>query len=141
LDAESFDDHGFFRTGDLGVMDGEGYLRVTGRVKDIIVRKGEKISAREVEDLLAAHPAIDEVAVIPLADPTTGERACACLRLATGATAPRLEELVAFLRERGLTPQKLPEQLELVDDFPRAPSGKINKRLLREQVERSARAR
>jgi len=136
LDADGFDDEGFFRTGDLGVLDADGYLRVTGRVKDIIVRKGEKISAREVEDLLMAHPQITDAAVIPLADPATGERACACVQLAPGAAPLTLEALVAFLRARDLTPQKLPEQLEIVAGFPRAPSGKINKRLLRETIER-----
>jgi cyclohexanecarboxylate-CoA ligase len=136
LDADCFDGEGFFRTGDLGVLDGDGYLRITGRVKDIIVRKGEKISAREVEDLLLEHPAIADAALIPLADPTTGERACACVQLARDAAPLTLDTLIAFLRTRDLTPQKLPEQLELVDDFPRTPSGKINKRLLRESIER-----
>ena len=136
LDADSFDAEGFFRTGDLGVVDADGYLRITGRVKDIIVRKGEKISAREVEDLLLEHPAIADAALIPLADPDTGERACACVQLAADAAPLALDALVAFLRARDLTPQKLPEQLELVDDFPRTPSGKINKRLLREGIER-----
>lgn len=140
LDADSFDAEGFFRTGDLGVLDADGYLRVTGRVKDIIVRKGEKISAREVEDLLLEHPAIADAAVIPLADPATGERACACIQLVSGAQPVTLETLLAFLRARDLTPQKLPEQLELVTDFPRSPSGKINKRLLRECIERHGRA-
>lgn len=138
LDEESFDADGFFRTGDLGIVDADGYLRVTGRVKDIIVRKGEKISAREVEDLLAEHPAIAEVALIPLADPRTGERACACIRVAPGVAPPTLDDTVAFLRDRDLTPQKLPEQLEVVDEFPRTPSGKIHKRLLRDEIERRA---
>lgn len=136
LDAETFDADGFLCTGDLGILDADGYLRVTGRVKDIIVRKGEKISAREVEDLLAEHPGIAEVAVIPLPDPATGERACACVRLAPGSVAPTLADVVDHLRRRDLTPQKLPEQLEIVADFPRTPSGKIHKRLLREEIER-----
>ncbi|HZR71119.1 MAG TPA: AMP-binding protein [Burkholderiales bacterium] len=138
LDAESFDRDGFFRTGDLGVQDAEGYLRITGRVKDIIVRKGEKLSAREIEDLLSAHPAVAEVAVVPVADRATGERACACVRLRAGADAPTLAALVDFLRARDLTPQKLPEQLEIIDDFPRTPSGKVHKRFLREQIEAKA---
>jgi len=99
------------------------------------VRKGEKISAREVEDLLAEHPAIAEVALIPLADDRTGERACACVRVRSGAGTPTLADVVAFLRSRDLTPQKLPEQLEIVSDFPRTPSGKIHKRQLRDQIE------
>jgi len=140
LDAESFDDDGFYRTGDLGTLDADGYLRVTGRVKDIIVRKGEKISAREVEDLLARFPGVAEVAVVPLADAATGERACACVRMEVGATPVDLGGIVAFLRAHGLTPQKLPEQLERVDDFPRTPSGKIHKRFLRERIEAAGRA-
>lgn len=141
LDADCFDADGFFRTGDLGIVDADGYLRITGRVKDIIVRKGEKISAREVEDLLLEHPAIADAALIPLADPATGERACACVQLARDAEPLALDALVTFLRARDLTPQKLPEQLELLDDFPRTPSGKINKRLLRESIERRIAAR
>ncbi len=138
LDREAFDADGFLRTGDLGTLDADSYLRVTGRVKDIIVRKGEKISAREVEDLIAEHPAVEEVALIPLRDERTGERACACIRVGAGRQAPTLEELVAFLRDRDLTPQKLPEQLEVLSEFPRTPSGKVHKRVLRERFERGA---
>jgi acyl-CoA synthetase (AMP-forming)/AMP-acid ligase II len=141
LDRESFDGDGFFRTGDLGTLDHDGYLRITGRVKDIIIRKGEKISAREVEDLLAELPGVAEVAVVPVADPVTGERACACLLMKKAASPVDLATVASFLRERGLTPQKLPEQLERVDDFPRTPSGKIHKRLLRERIEAASAAR
>ena len=123
------------------MVDADGYLRITGRVKDIIVRKGEKISAREVEDLLLEHPQVADAALIPLADAVTGERACACVELARDAAPLTLDALTAFLRTRDLTPQKLPEQLELVDEFPRTPSGKINKRLLRESIERRVAAR
>lgn len=137
LNAETFDAEGFLCTGDLGVLDDDGYLTVTGRVKDIIVRKGEKISAREVEDLVVQHPTIAEVAVIPLADAAAGEIACACIRAEADASAPTLEELVAFLRELDLTSRKLPERLVVRRDFPRAPSGKIHKKRLREEVERS----
>jgi cyclohexanecarboxylate-CoA ligase len=136
LDADTFDGEGFLCTGDLGVLDRNGYLRVTGRVKDIIVRKGEKISAREVEDIIATHPDVAEVALIPIPDAATGERACACIRTARGTLT--LEALLAFLRERDLTPQKLPEQLVILDDFPRTPSGKIHKRELRERILRGA---
>ena len=85
LDAEAFDDDGYFRTGDLGVLDDEGYLTITGRLKDIIIRKGENISAKEVEDLLYGHPKVGDVAVIGLPDPDTGERACAVVATAEGA--------------------------------------------------------
>jgi cyclohexanecarboxylate-CoA ligase len=133
LDAEVFTADGWFRTGDLGTLDAEGYLRITGRKKDIIIRKGENISAREVEDLLAAHAAVAEVAVVGVPDAAAGEIACAVLRVRAGATAPSLAELTAYLTAHGLSRRKLPERLEVVDDFPRTPSGKIVKRSLRER--------
>ena len=136
LDAEVFTPDGWFRTGDLGTVDAAGYLRITGRKKDIIIRKGENISAREVEDLLAAHPAVAEVAVVGVPDVAAGEIACAVVRVRTGAAAPSLEELVAYLTARGLSRRKLPERLEVVDDFPRTASGKVLKRVLREHFAR-----
>ena len=90
LDAEAFDADGFFRTGDLGHLDADGYVVVTGRLKDVIIRKGENISARELEDLLHAHPAVREVAVIGLPDPDTGERACAVVVPADPERPPSL---------------------------------------------------
>ncbi len=86
LDAEAFDDEGYFRSGDLGIVDDEGYVTITGRLKDVIIRHGENISAKEVEDLLYAHPAVADVAVIGLPDPKTGERACAVVAVAEGQT-------------------------------------------------------
>ncbi len=139
LDTGTFDAEDFLCTGDLGVLDDAGYLRVTGRIKDIVVRKGEKISAREIEDLLAAWPGLVEAAVVPVSDPATGERACACLQMRAGAPAPTLEQVVAFLRGARLAVQKLPERLEIVAVFPRTPSGKVNKRLLRESIETTGR--
>jgi cyclohexanecarboxylate-CoA ligase len=124
LNTESFTSDGWFRTGDLGVLDADGYLRITGRLKDIIIRKGEKISVKEVEDLIAEHPAIAEVALIPRPDAATGERACAVVRLRPGATID-LPSLTAFLATKGLAKQKWPEQLKVVSDFPRTESGKI----------------
>ena len=85
LDAEAFDDDGWFRTGDLGTLDADGYLTITGRLKDIIIRKGENISAKEVEDLLFTHPQVGDVAVVGLPDPDSGERACAVVVTAAGA--------------------------------------------------------
>ncbi|MBI1814619.1 MAG: AMP-binding protein [Deltaproteobacteria bacterium] len=124
LNTESFTSDGWFRTGDLGVLDAAGYLRITGRLKDIIIRKGEKISVKEVEDLIAEHPAVAEVALIPRPDAATGERACAVVRLRPGATID-LPSLTAFLTTKGLAKQKWPEQLDVVADFPRTGSGKI----------------
>ena len=121
------------------MLDDAGYLRVTGRIKDIVVRKGEKISAREIEDLLAAWPGLVEAAVVPVSDPATGERACACLQMRAGVPAPTLGQVVAFLRGARLAAQKLPERLEIVAAFPRTPSGKVNKRLLRESLETTGR--
>jgi acyl-CoA synthetase (AMP-forming)/AMP-acid ligase II len=136
LDAEAFDDEGFFRTGDLGILDTDGYLTITGRIKDVIIRKGENISAKEVEDVLYGHPEIAEAAVIGLADRERGERCCA-VALAAGGSRPTLTEIAAFCRDQGLAAQKIPEQLEWIDEFPRNASGKILKFELRERFESS----
>ena len=131
LDAAAFDEDGWFRTGDLGVIDADGYVRITGRLKDVIIRHGENISAKEVEDLLFTHPKIADAAVIGLPDPRTGERACAVVAVADGEEAPTLPELLEFLTGKGLTRQKVPEQLEVVDVLPRNASGKVLKHELR----------
>ena len=127
LDAEAFDEQGFFRTGDLGFLDADGYVTITGRVKDIIIRKGENISAKEVEDLLFDHPKVADAAVIGLPDPASGERACAVVVPTDPADPPTLEDLFDHLTGRGLMVQKVPEQLELVDALPRNPAGKVLK--------------
>ncbi len=133
LDADAFDEEGFFRSGDLGVVDAEGFVTITGRLKDVIIRHGENISAKEVEDLLYHHPAVADVAVIGLPDPKTGERACAVVAVKEGQ-AFDLDEMVSFLNGRGLRLQAIPEQLELVDVVPRNPAGKILKHKLREEL-------
>ena len=133
LDVDAFDDEGYFRTGDLGRLRSDGHLTLTGRLKDIIVRKGENISASEIENLLYGHPKVAEVAVIGLPDATRGERVCAVVRLVDGAEALTLAEVQDFCREAGLMMQKTPEQVELVDDMPRAGTGKIVKRALQER--------
>jgi cyclohexanecarboxylate-CoA ligase len=135
LNADAFTHDGWFRTGDLGVLDAAGYLRITGRLKEIVIRKGEKISVQEIEDVIAAHPAVAEVAVIPRPDPDTGERACAVVRLRP-ATHIDLKLLREFLAAQGLAKQKWPEQLEVVDDFPRTDSGKIRRDRLKERLAR-----
>jgi acyl-CoA synthetase (AMP-forming)/AMP-acid ligase II len=129
-DAEVFDAEGFFRTGDLGRLDDEGNLYVTGRIKDVVIRNGENISAREVEDLIYLHPAVEEVAVIGLPDPMTGERACAVVVLSEdlpAADAPTLAELRTFLTDKGLAIQKVPEQLEVVAALEKNVGGKVHK--------------
>lgn len=132
-DAEAFDDEGYFRTGDLGRRDDRGNIAITGRVKDIIIRNMENISAKEVEDLLFSHPSIADAAVIGLPDDRTGERVCAVIVPKPGETAPTLAEILAFTVEAGLAKQKTPEQLEVVDVLPRNPTGKVLKFELRDR--------
>jgi acyl-CoA synthetase (AMP-forming)/AMP-acid ligase II len=132
LDADAFDEDGWFRTGDLGRLE-PGALVVTGRLKDVIIRKGENISAKEVEDLLYGHPKVADVAVIGLPDPALGERCCAVVACRDVGDPLRFEEMVAFLEEADLMRQKFPEQLELVDALPRNPSGKVLKTELRDR--------
>jgi len=138
LDAQAFDAQGFFRTGDLGRLDAQGFLSVTGRLKEIIIRNGENLSAKEIEDALYAHPAISEAAVIGLPDPKTGERACAVVVAREGA-APDLAALARWCADAGLARQKLPEQLEVVDALPRNASGKVMKHELRRRFAPEAR--
>lgn len=128
LDAAAFDAAGWFRTGDLGSVGPEGHVTITGRLKDVIIRKGENISAKEVEDLLHRHPRVSEAAVIGLPDPETGERCCAVVACREPESAPDLADVTGFLRAQGLAPQKLPERLELVESLPRNPTGKVLKR-------------
>ncbi len=132
LDADAFDDQGFFRTGDLGVIDDAGFVTITGRLKDIIIRKGENISAKEVEDLLCTHPKVAEVAVVGLPDRLSGERVCAVVVPAEGERIT-FKEMTDSLTAQGLITRKLPEQLEFVDALPRNPTGKILKRELQAQ--------
>ena len=133
LDKDAFDEEGWFRTGDLGRIDDAGNVTITGRLKDVIIRKGENISAKEVEDVLFGHPAIADVAVIGLPDPEVGERCCAIVVAKDGQQAPTFEELQSFLSEKGLMKQKWPERLEVLDVLPRNPAGKVLKKDLREQ--------
>jgi acyl-CoA synthetase (AMP-forming)/AMP-acid ligase II len=135
LNSEAFTRDGWFRSGDLGVLDAAGYLRITGRLKDIVIRKGEKISVKEIEDCLATHPAVAEVAVVPVPDPDTGERACAVVRLRPGMTID-LAALTALLAAAGVARHKWPERLAVVDDFPRTGSGKIMRTKLKETLAR-----
>jgi cyclohexanecarboxylate-CoA ligase len=133
LNADAFDDNGYFKTGDLGKLRSDGHLTITGRLKDIIVRKGENISATEVENFLYTHPKVAEVAVIGLPDAERGERVCAVVCLADGVEPLTLDEVRAFCQQGGLMIQKTPEQIEIVDEMPRAGTGKIVKRTLQER--------
>ncbi|MFD7679409.1 class I adenylate-forming enzyme family protein [Streptomyces sp. NPDC060187] len=117
--AEAFDADGFLLTGDVGHLTESGHLVLTGRVKDIIIRKGENISAKEIEDLLHRHPAVGDVAVIGLPDAERGERVCAVVEQPPGSPGLTLAALTSYLRGEGLSVHKLPEQLEVVDALPR----------------------
>jgi acyl-CoA synthetase (AMP-forming)/AMP-acid ligase II len=132
--ADMFTADGFSRSGDLGVMDDEGYVRVTGRLKDIVIRGGLNISVRQVEDLLTAHSAVGETAVVGMPDETMGERVCCYLVPASGAGPLTLEEIKDYLLGEGLAVQKVPERLEIVDSLPATATGKIQKHLLRADI-------
>ncbi len=127
LDAVAFDSGGWFHTGDLGQLRADGALVITGRLKDIIIRKGENISAQQIEDLLYEHPKVADVAVIGLPDPERGERVCAVVRCVDSAHPFTMEELVAHLDAANIMRQKIPEQLELVETLPRNATGKVLK--------------
>ncbi len=131
--ADAFESDGFFHTGDLAMLDEHGALVITGRLKDLIIRGGENISPREVEDALHEHPAIHEAAVVAMPHPRMGETGCAFVVLEAGASV-ELADVTAFLRKTGMAKQKYPERLEIIDDFPRTAAGKIRKNTLRDMV-------
>ncbi len=136
-DVDSFDAAGFFRTGDLGRWVSAGfedqYLVVTGRAKDVIIRNGENISAKEVEDLLADHPGIAEIAVVGLPDQRTGERACAVI-VPAGTARPDVASLLALLQSKGVAKFKAPEQVVIWDALPKNDAGKILKHQIRARL-------
>ncbi|WP_225097874.1 class I adenylate-forming enzyme family protein [Streptomyces sp. CoH27] len=135
--AAAFDTEGFLRTGDLGRLTGSGHLVLTGRLKDVIIRKGENISAKEIEDLLAAHPLVADAAVIGLPDADRGELVCAVVEQPPDADRLTLPEVVTYLRASGLSVHKLPERLEVVDALPRNETlRKVLKYKLRERFSR-----
>jgi acyl-CoA synthetase (AMP-forming)/AMP-acid ligase II len=131
LDAEAIDADGFVRTGDLGTVDANGIVRVTGRIKDVIIRNAENISAVEVEDVLFRHPKIASVAVIGLPDEMKGERCCAVVVPVGGGEQLTLTDLAGHCRGAGLASQKVPEQLEFVEALPVNSMGKVLKHELR----------
>jgi cyclohexanecarboxylate-CoA ligase len=130
LDREAFLPGRWFRTGDVGRLDTEGYLTITDRKKDIIIRGGENISSKQVEDVLAEHSAVLDVAAIGLPDPLLGERVCAVVLLRPGQRLD-LTAVREHFAASGLARQKTPEFVEVVDELPRTPSGKIQKFALR----------
>ncbi len=131
----AFDADGWFGTGDVGVVDEDGYLTIVDRKKDIIIRGGENVSAAEVEELLIRMEGVAEVAVVAAPDPRLGEHGCAFLRMQPGAgDAPDLEQMREHLAATGLGKQKWPEELRPIEEFPRTPSGKIQKYVLRQRL-------
>jgi 2,3-dihydroxybenzoate-AMP ligase len=131
--ARAFTSDGFYHTGDLMRRHPSGNYMVEGRKKDLINRGGEKISAEEVENLILSHPAIKNVACIPIPDPALGERMCACILLRDGQNM-RFEELKAFLLDKEIAKYKLPERLEILRDFPLSTIGKVSKKKLGEMI-------
>ncbi len=129
----AFTSDGWFRTGDLGVMDESGYIRITGRVRDVINRGGEKIPVAEVEQLLSDHPAVAEIAIVAMPDARLGERACAFVVLRERATLD-FERMQHYLHACQVAKQYWPERLEIVGELPRTASGKVQKYVLRDRA-------
>jgi len=129
-ETESFDSQGYFRTGDLAQWVDDAYLVVTGRAKDIIIRNGENISPKEVEDILIGHPQISEIAIVGLPDPRTGERACAVI-VPKSAPGPDVASLRSFLDAQGVATFKAPEQVVIWDALPKNDAGKVLKHQIR----------
>jgi acyl-CoA synthetase (AMP-forming)/AMP-acid ligase II len=131
--AQAFTDDGWFRTGDLGLIDAQGNLRIVGRLKEIINRGGKKYYPREIEEILYAHPKVLHAAVVGLPDERLGESNCLCLVPKPGVAAPQLGEFVDMLKGTVAT-YKLPERLELFDALPMTPTGKVQRHVLVKQV-------
>ena len=131
--SAAFTSDGWFRTGDLGVMDESGYIRITGRVRDVINRGGEKIPVAEVEQLLSDHPGVAEIAIVAMPDARLGERACAFVVLRDRATLD-FERMQHYLHACQVAKQYWPERLEIVGELPRTPSGKVQKYVLRDRA-------
>ena len=132
--AKSFSPDGWFATGDIGVLDANGYLKIVDRKKELIIRGGANIYPREIEEVLYQHPKVREAAAIGIPDPRLGERVCAAIVLKPGETLS-FAELTEFLKDKIAT-YKLPEFLELLDALPRTPTGKAQKGPLRDLLER-----
>ena len=134
LNASAFDEQGRFRTGDLGVKRADGHVTLTGRLKDVIIRKGENISAKEVEDILYTHPKVKDCAVIGLPDRERGERVCAVVETADGQEPLTFAEMAQWCRDAKLMTQKIPEQLEVYETLPRNATLKVLKYVLRDEL-------
>jgi acyl-CoA synthetase len=134
LTKEAVDADGWYASGDIGVLDADGFLTITDRKKDIIIRGGETVSAAEVEELLVRMPGVAEAAAVAAPDARLGEHVCAFVRRAPDSEPPDLNAVRAHLEAAGLARQKWPEELHIVDELPRTPSGKVKKFVLREAL-------
>ena len=133
--AALFTKDGFSKSGDLGKMTEDGYVRVTGRTKDIVIRGGMNISVREIEDHLAHHPALRAFSVVGMPDERLGERVCCYVVAASDHDAPTVDDIREFLLERGMPIQKTPERVVVVDALPMTATGKVLKHELRKDIE------
>jgi len=140
LTKATIDDDGWWATGDVGVLDDDGWLTITDRVKDIVIRGGLNLSPAEMEDVLQRMPGVAEVAVVAAPDARMGEHACAFVRPRPGAVAPDLDAVKTWFAGADVPKQKWPEEVRAIDEFPRTPSGKIKKFVLRDQLRREAAA-
>jgi acyl-CoA synthetase (AMP-forming)/AMP-acid ligase II len=134
LDADAFTDDGWLHTGDMARFDEHDAVIITGRIKDIIIRKGENVSAKEVEDTLYGHPKIADVAVLGIPDADRGEMVVAFIVPKDPADAPTQQDVIEHCKSVGLMTQKIPERIEIIDVMPRNPSGKVPKHELRKRI-------
>jgi non-ribosomal peptide synthetase component E (peptide arylation enzyme) len=137
--AKAFDEDGFFKTGDIATISEKGYIAITGRLKEMINRGGESISATVIEGLIVRHPEVAVVAVIAMPDPLMGERVCAYIEPRPGAR-PTFEGIIAFLREQKASVQELPERIEFIDTMPYSGVQKLDKHALREDIKKKLEA-
>jgi cyclohexanecarboxylate-CoA ligase len=130
-DLDALEEGGWFDTGDVARMDGDGYIRITGRIKDLIIRGGQNVPIVEIEEQLLRHPAVKETAIVGIPDPRLGERACAFVVLKPSQNLT-FADMICFLKEAGTATPFLPERLEIIEEMPRTASGKLQKFMLRE---------
>jgi non-ribosomal peptide synthetase component E (peptide arylation enzyme) len=131
---ESFTPDGYFRTGDLAVIDERGIVRITGRIKDIIIRGGENIAARDVEDLISSHPKVEYVAAVGMSDPDLGEQVCAYIKPVEGASIVD-EDILEYMKEMEASKILYPGRIEFVDEIPLTAAGKADKKVLKKDIE------
>jgi 2,3-dihydroxybenzoate-AMP ligase/mycobactin salicyl-AMP ligase len=131
---DAFTPDGYFRTGDLAVIDRQGVIRITGRIKDIIIRGGENIAARDVEELISSHPKVEYVAAVGMPDPDLGEEVCAYVKPVTGASLS-YDDIIEHMKSAGASKAFLPKRIEFVDDIPLTAAGKADKKVLKKEIE------